>query len=51
MEDKKWNIDVSAKFKPELTPEFKVKDQIDENQSFEISLSKDKVYASYELKF
>lgn len=51
MEDKKWTIRPSADFQSELTPEIKIKDQIDKNQQFELTLSKDKVYASYELKF
>lgn len=51
MEDKKWTLNLSANFKPELTPELKLKDQIDESQQLELKVSKDKVYASYELKF
>lgn len=51
--DKKWHLSVSAELNKdeEISPELKLGADFDENQNFEIKISKDKVYAEYKVDF
>lgn len=50
-EKTKWNISIKAELKGKVSPEIKIKDVIDDNQQLELKISKDSVYANYELRF
>lgn len=50
--DNKYTVKVGAELKDEkVLPQFSLKDKIDSNSDFEIRMSKDKIYAEYELRF
>lgn len=51
-EDKKWHLSVNAELdNEEISPELKLGAEFDENQNFEIKISKDKIYAEYKVDF